>query len=98
MLAVLDSFTHNFPTQKTFFLFPPIFISSIIHLVKMRFTSIVSGLALAAVSNAAMNASTMISNIDAITSKSSDTNDIAKSMSVTNFFSTAPVCLPSPLP
>lgn len=60
----------------------------------MRFTSIVSALALAAGANAAMNASTMISNIDQITSLSSDTNDIAKSIGVTNFFTTGPVCFP----
>lgn len=60
----------------------------------MRFTSIISALALAAGANAAMNASTMISNIDQITSLSSDTNDIAKSIGVTNFYTTAPVCLP----
>ena len=59
----------------------------------MRFATIVSYLALAVSANAAIGAQQMVSNIDAITQKSSETNDIAKSISVTNFFSTTPVCL-----
>ena len=57
----------------------------------MRLTPIVPLLALAASANAAVSASQMTSNIDAITQLSSDTNDIAKSISVTNLFSTTPV-------
>ncbi|KAJ5569089.1 hypothetical protein N7450_011575 [Penicillium hetheringtonii] len=56
----------------------------------MRFATIVSYLALAVSVNAAIGAQQMASNIDTITQKSSETNDIAKSISVTNFFSTTP--------
>lgn len=58
----------------------------------MRFAPIILGLAASA--SAAMSSSDMVSNIDEITQKSSETNDIAKSIGVTNFFSTAPVCYP----
>lgn len=57
----------------------------------MRFTPIVSFLALAASANAAVSASQMTANIDAITQQSSDTNDIAKGISVTTLFSDTPV-------
>ncbi|KAJ5144439.1 hypothetical protein N7526_001947 [Penicillium atrosanguineum] len=56
----------------------------------MRFSVITSTLALAGAANAAISAQQMVANIDAITSKSSETNDIAKTISVTNFFSTGP--------
>lgn len=59
----------------------------------MRFTTnIVPILALATATNAAISASTMQSNIDAITQLSLDTNDIAQSISVVNMLSTTPVC------
>lgn len=57
----------------------------------MRFFQITSALALATAANAAMSASTMQSNIDQITELSSDTNEIAESLSVTNIFQKAPV-------
>lgn len=58
----------------------------------MRFAPIASVLALAAAANAQVSASMMQSNIDQITELSSETNDIAKTISITNIFSTAPVC------
>lgn len=60
----------------------------------MRFFQITSALALATAANAAMSASTMQSNIDQITELSSDTNEIAESLSVTNIFQKAPVWTP----
>ncbi|BCS29734.1 uncharacterized protein APUU_80037A [Aspergillus puulaauensis] len=56
----------------------------------MHFKSILPLLGLAASASAQVSASQMTANIDQITQKSSETNDIAKSISVTNFFSTAP--------
>lgn len=58
----------------------------------MRFTAAVSALALATAASAAMPAEDVVTNVDKITQLSSDTNDIAQSISITNFFSTAPVC------
>lgn len=56
----------------------------------MRFTAVFSAsLALAAGANA-MSAADMVNNINDITDKSSDTNDIAKSISAVNMFQTAP--------
>ena len=49
-------------------------------------------LGLSASASASVSASQMTANIDQITQLSSSTNDIAKSISVTNVFSTAPVC------
>lgn len=57
----------------------------------MRFTAAISALALATAATAAMPAEDVVTNVDKITQLSSDNNDIAKSISVTNFFSTAPV-------
>ncbi|EYE91877.1 uncharacterized protein EURHEDRAFT_389092 [Aspergillus ruber CBS 135680] len=59
----------------------------------MRFTSIVSLLALAASANAAISASELISSIDAITKLSFDTNDIAKDISATNILTKSPQLL-----
>ena len=49
---------------------------------KMRFFQITSALALATAANAAMSASTIQSDIDQITTISSDANEIAESLSV----------------
>lgn len=62
----------------------------------MHFKSTFPLLGLAASASAQISASQMTSNIDQITQLSSSANDIAKSISVTNFFSTAPVCYPVP--
>lgn len=63
----------------------------------MRFTAALSAtLALAASANA-MGAADMVNNINDITDKSSQTNDIAESLSVTNVFQKAPV-RPMPIP
>lgn len=61
----------------------------------MRFTAVFStALALAAGANAAdMAASEVVKNVNAIADISSDANDIAKSISVTNVYQTTPVCL-----
>ncbi|KAJ5246852.1 hypothetical protein N7468_001835 [Penicillium chermesinum] len=56
----------------------------------MRFSVVASTLALISAANAAVSAQQMVTNIDAITSKSSETNDIAKTISITNLFSTVP--------
>ncbi|KAJ5265072.1 hypothetical protein N7505_007865 [Penicillium chrysogenum] len=56
----------------------------------MHFKSIFPLLGLAASASAQVSASQMTANIDQITQKSSETNDIAKSISITNFFSTGP--------
>jgi hypothetical protein len=56
----------------------------------MRFSVIASALALTNAASAAVTAQQMTSNIDAITQKSSETNDLAKTLSITNFFSVAP--------
>ncbi|EYE93766.1 uncharacterized protein EURHEDRAFT_524286 [Aspergillus ruber CBS 135680] len=62
----------------------------------MRFTTVfTSVLALAAGANAAVSASDMKNNIDQITDVSADTNDIAKSLSVTNMFQKAPEVIES---
>lgn len=58
----------------------------------MHFTPLLSLLGLAASASATIGASQMVSNIDQITQLSSSTADIAKSISVVNMFSTAPVC------
>ncbi|KAJ5106301.1 hypothetical protein N7456_002976 [Penicillium angulare] len=55
----------------------------------MRFT-VVSTMALAGAATAAMSAQDVTTNIDKITDLSSQTNDVAKTIGVTNFFSTAP--------
>ncbi|KAJ5278755.1 hypothetical protein N7478_004127 [Penicillium angulare] len=56
----------------------------------MRFTSVVSAVVLAGAATAAMPAQEVTTNIDKITELSSQTNDIAEKIGVTNFFSTAP--------
>lgn len=57
----------------------------------MRFTAVLStSLALAAGANA-MGVADMVNNIHQITDLSSDTKDIAKSISVVNMFQKAPV-------
>ncbi|KAJ5239548.1 hypothetical protein N7468_004167 [Penicillium chermesinum] len=56
----------------------------------MRFSLVVSTLALIGAAKATVSAQQVVANIDAITSKSSETNDIAKTISITNFFSTTP--------
>lgn len=67
-----------------------------INTVRMHFKSIFPLLGLAASASAQVSASQMTANIDQITQKSSETNDIAKSISITNFFSTGPVCYAVP--
>ena len=62
--------------------------------LKMHFAPLLSVMGLAASASAAVGASQMTSNIDAITQLSSETNDIAKEISVTNFFNKAPVRTP----
>jgi hypothetical protein len=57
----------------------------------MKFTQSFIVAVLAAAANAQMSAQQVVSNIDQITQLSSQTNDIAKSISVVNFFSTTPV-------
>lgn len=58
----------------------------------MHFRSVLPLLGLAASASAAMSASHVTANIDAVTQMSSDTNNIAQSVSLTNLFSTTPVC------
>ena len=58
----------------------------------MQFYSFVAAAATFAIGvHGAVTAQQMTSNIDAITDLSSQTNDIARSISITNFFSTTPV-------
>jgi Na+/proline symporter len=57
----------------------------------MHFRSVLPLLGLAASASAAMSASQVTANIDTVTQMSSDTNNIAQSISLTNLFSTTPV-------
>ncbi|MCJ1440214.1 MAG: hypothetical protein MMC23_000697 [Stictis urceolatum] len=56
----------------------------------MYFTQAALAAALASVAYGQVSAEQMVQNIDAITDLSSDTRNIAQSISITNFFSTAP--------
>ena len=60
----------------------------------MHFAPLLFVMGLAASASASVDPSQMTSNIDAITQLSSETNDIAKEISVTNFFNKAPVRTP----
>ncbi|KAF7540209.1 hypothetical protein G7054_g1608 [Neopestalotiopsis clavispora] len=59
----------------------------------MHFRSVLPLLGLTASASAVMSASQVTANIDAVTQMSSDTNNIAQSISLTNLFSTTPDCL-----
>ncbi|KAJ5319902.1 hypothetical protein PENANT_c075G04585 [Penicillium antarcticum] len=59
----------------------------------MRFTLIASALALAVGTNAAMSASEVQSNIDAITQKSAETKDVAHSITVLNALNKGPLVI-----
>ncbi|KAJ5173654.1 uncharacterized protein N7500_001585 [Penicillium coprophilum] len=59
----------------------------------MRFTIIASALALAAGANAALSADQVTTNVDALTQKSVDTNDLAEKISVVSLFAKTPQVL-----
>lgn len=59
--------------------------------ITMRFFQIAPVLALAGSAYAELSSSQVVSNINAITELSGKTNNVAESMAITNFFSTAPV-------
>lgn len=58
----------------------------------MQFKQTLLVAALAAVAKAQVSAQQVVENVDQITELSSQTNNIAQSISITNLFTTAPVC------